>query len=109
MSEKMLYIGAGAGIILFVIIGLLPGSFIGGAIGVHIAAKIFGTPLETSLLPKLIVGVAMILGTAGAGLFLVIGTSSIGWLIGHIIDTAYYGRTLGKEAVVKSKWEDNAS
>jgi hypothetical protein len=88
MSGKGLYIGAGAGIILFAILGLLPGSFVGGAIGVNIATKIFGTPLEASLLPKIIIAAAMITGTFAAGLVFIAGSSLAGWLIGHFIDTA---------------------
>jgi hypothetical protein len=105
MSEKGLYIGAGAGIILFAVIGLLPGSFIGGAIGVNIATKLFGSPLEASLLPKLVVVAAMAVGTLAAGLVFVVGTSSVGWLIGSLLDTTLCGRTMDKEAVVKNKWD----
>lgn len=103
MSEKGLYIGAGAGIILFAIIGLLPGSFIGGAIGVNLATKIFGAPLESSLLPKLVVAIAMISGVLASGLIFVAGSSFAGWLIGHFIQTAYYGTTVNvdNEAVIK--------
>jgi hypothetical protein len=103
MSEKGLYIGAGAGIILFAIIGLLPGSIIGGAIGVKIATKIFGSPLGASLLPKLIVGVTMISGIVATGLVFIAGTSSAGWLIGCIIETSHCGKTLDNGTVVKSK------
>ena len=103
MSKKGLYIGAVAGIILFVVLGLLPGSLIGGAIGVNIATKIFGSPLGASLLIKFIVVAAMALGTLAAWLVFVVGTSSAGWLIGHLLDTTLCGRTLDKMAVVKNK------
>ncbi len=109
MSNKGLYIGTGAGIVLFAIIGLLHGSFIGGAIGVHIATNIFGSPLGTSLLPRLIVAVSMFVGTLAAGMVFIIGTSSAGWLIGSIIDAARDGRFVEKKTAVDSKWDDSVS
>jgi len=32
MARKMAYIGAGAGLVLFAVMGLLPGSLLGGAL-----------------------------------------------------------------------------
>ncbi len=109
MSNKGLYIGTGAGIVLFAITGLLPGSFIGGAVGVNIATNIFGAPLGTSLLPKLIVVISMLLGVLTAGVLFIIGTSSLGWLIGHIMEVARYGRTMENKTVVDTKWDDSVS
>ena len=60
MAKKGLYIGAGAGLVLFAIIGLLPGSFIGGVIGLNIAGSIFGTPVSSAVLPRIIVGASMV-------------------------------------------------
>lgn len=98
MAKKGLYIGAGAGLILFAIVGLLPGSFIGGVIGLNIAGSIFGTPLQTALLPRMIVGASMVLGILVAGVVFVAGTSIIGWLAGSAIDTVRHGKTAGIEA-----------
>jgi len=109
ISNKGLYIGTGAGMVLFAVSGLLPGSFIGGSIGVSIAANIFGAPLGTSLLPKLIVAISMLLGVLTAGVIFIIGTSSLGWLIGHIIEVARYGGTVENKTVVDRKWNDSVS
>ncbi|HLE42014.1 MAG TPA: hypothetical protein VI956_10950 [Nitrospirota bacterium] len=95
--------------VLFAISGLLPGSFIGGSIGVSIAANIFGAPLGISLLPKLIVAISMLLGVLTAGVIFIIGTSSLGWLIGHIIEVARYGGTVENKTVVDRKWNDSVS
>ena len=46
IAKKGLYVGAGAGLVLFAIIGLLPGSFIGGVVGLNIAGSIFGYPVR---------------------------------------------------------------
>ncbi len=109
ISKKGLYIGTGAGIVLFAINGLLPGSFIGGSIGLNIAANIFGNPLGTSLLPRVLVGISMLLGVLAAGVVIIIGASALGWLIGHIIETARYGGTVKNKTVVDSKWNDSVS
>jgi hypothetical protein len=97
MSKIGLYIGIGAGLVVFAISGLLPGSFIGGSIGVHIAKNLFGGTLETSLLSRLIVGASMLSGIFAAGLFLLISTSSLGWLsgysIGYVIDAVRSSRS----------------
>lgn len=91
-AKKGLYIGAGAGLVLFAILGLLPGSFIGGVIGLNIAGSIFGHPLGGAILPRIIVGASMVLGILVAGLVFVAGTSIIGWLIGSVIDTVRHGK-----------------
>jgi len=88
MSQKGMYVGAGAGLVLFAVIGLLPGSFIGGAIGLSIATHIFGGPLGAEILPRVIVGAAMLFGVVVAGLIFIVGASSIGWLLGHAIDSS---------------------
>lgn len=103
-ARKGLYIGAGAGLVLFAILGLLPGSFIGGVIGLNIAGSIFGTPLGTALLPRMVVGASMVLGILVAGVVFVAGTSIIGWLIGSAVDTVKHAKAAGVQATaVKAK------
>jgi hypothetical protein len=92
MAKKGVYVGAGAGLILFALIGLLPGSFIGGVIGLNIAGSIFGHPLSAALLPRIIVGISMVIGVMVAGLVFVIGSSIIGWLAGFAIDAVRHGK-----------------
>src|SRR5271169_4151298 len=76
IAKKGFYIGAGAGLLMFVAVGLLPSSFIGGFIGLQIGRHLFGTALAATVLPRVIVGLSMILGILVAGLFFV-GSSSI--------------------------------
>jgi len=101
MAKKGIYIGAGIGLVLFAIIGLLPGSFIGGVIGINIASMMFGTPLSTSLIPRMIVGASMVLGVCVAGMVFVIGGSILGWLAGHVVETVKEGHTAALEATQK--------
>ncbi len=103
MAKKGLYIGAGAGLILFAILGLLPGSFIGGMIGINIAGSFFGLPLESTIISRLIVGASMILGVFMSGVVFVVGASSLGWLMGHLVDTIRLSRAVAVEAKAKVK------
>lgn len=77
---------------MFAIIGLLPGSFIGGVIGLNIAGSIFIAPLGEAILPRLVVGISMVLGVLIAGIAFVAGASIIGWLTGYSVDAVRHGR-----------------
>ncbi len=101
MAKKMAYIGAGAGLVLFAVIGLLPGSFLGGVVGLNIAGSLFGMPVSSALLPRLIVGVSMLLGVLVSGIVFISGATVAGWLIGYVIDALRTGRPVTAE--VKSK------
>lgn len=100
-ARKMAYIGAGAGLVLFAILGLLPGSFIGGVIGLNIAGSLFGMPVSSALLPRVIVGVSMLLGVLVSGIIFVAGSTVAGWLIGYVIDSLKAGKPVAAE--VKNK------
>jgi hypothetical protein len=86
IAKKGLYAGAGAGLALFALIGLLPGSFIGGAVGLSVAGSMFGIPVGPQLLSRVIVGLFMVLGIMVAGVVFVVGGSLTGWSIGYLID-----------------------
>ncbi len=86
LSKKGLYVGAIIGIILFAVIGLLPSSFIGGVLGLKIASHIFGIPLGVAIMPRVIVGITMVLGVLVTGAIFVIGLSFTGWLCGYVIE-----------------------
>lgn len=101
-ATKGLYLGAGAGLILFAIIGLLPGSFIGGVVGINIAGKLFGLPLGTELAPRVVVGMCMVLGVMISGIIFVVGTSILGWIGGRLIDSVKVSKTAASEVKVKS-------
>ncbi len=85
-AKKTAYIGAGAGLTLFVMIGLLPGSFLGGTLGISLAGSLFGSPLESDLLPRLTVAFSMFLGVLVSGAIFVTSGTFIGWVMGRVID-----------------------
>ena len=97
-ARKMAYAGAGAGVVLFAVAGLLPGSLIGGALGLNIAGSLFGLPVSSALLPRLIVGASMLLGILGSAIMFIAGAASAGSLIGYAIDFFKSGKT------VEAKW-----
>ncbi len=98
MTKKMAYIGAGAGLVLFAVIGLLPGSFLGGVIGLNIAGSLFGLPVSSALLPRVIVGICMLLGVLVSAMIFIAGTSVAGWLLGYAIDSIRAGHAVPAEA-----------
>lgn len=90
LSKKGAYIGAGAGLVLFALFGLLPGSLVGGAAGLNIAGWLFGTPVEPGLLARIIVVASMLAGVLAAGLVIVTATSTLGWIIGKAVEATVH-------------------
>ena len=86
IAKKGAYIGAGAGLVLFAIFGLLPGSLIGGAMGINIAGWMFGLPLEPGLISRGIVLLSMLVGVLVAGIVIVTATTTVGWLAGRLLE-----------------------
>ncbi len=86
ITRKMAYIGAGAGLVLFALYGLLFGSMLGGAAGINIAGWLFGLPLQPGLIARAIVLVSMLVGVLVAGIVIVTTTTTIGWLVGKVLE-----------------------
>ncbi|HDO35794.1 MAG TPA: hypothetical protein ENH07_05815 [Nitrospirae bacterium] len=86
MANRLSFICAGAGIALFAVFGLLPGSFIGGVLGLNMAGVMFGTPVAASVLSRIVVAIGMLTGVMVTGLMFLVGGATLGWLIGTIID-----------------------
>ncbi len=85
-ARKGAYAGTGAGLVLFALFGLLPGSFVGGAAGVTIAGWLFGLPLDPGILSRAIVLAGMLTGVLVAGITIDTATTTIGWLVGKALD-----------------------
>jgi len=86
IARKTAYIGAGAGLVLFALFGLLPGSLLGGAMGINIAGWIFGLPLDPGLLSRIIVLASMLVGVLVAGIVIVTASTTVGWLMGKVLE-----------------------
>ena len=87
-SQKGLYVGTGIGLILFVLVGLLSGSLVGGAIGLRMAGAVFGAPLEGALLARVIVAISMLAGVFASGLIFIGGAGFLGWVAGYVYDAS---------------------
>jgi len=85
-TKKMTYIGAGCGIVLFAVFGLLPGSFLGGVMGLNLAGAIFGLPLTGGVISRLIVAASMVIGVMVAGIISITASSLAAWVLGTIAD-----------------------
>ncbi|HSA78479.1 MAG TPA: hypothetical protein VLG72_06440 [Nitrospirota bacterium] len=94
MTRQGSYIGAGAGLVLFAIFGLLPGSLLGGAAGIKFAGMLFGLPLEPGIMSRAIVLASMLAGVLVAGIAIVAATSAVGWLVGAALGTSVQENTL---------------
>lgn len=104
IARKTTYIGAGAGLVLFAVFGLLPGSLLGGAMGINIAGWIFGLPVQPGLLSRIIVLVSMLIGVLVAGIATVTATSTVGWLVGKVLEPkAHATRENADEAKVAQR------
>ena len=85
-AKSLTYMGAGCGIVLFAIFGLLPGSFLGGIMGLNIAGSLFGMPVSSGVLSRMIIGASMVVGVMVAGIFFITASSLVGWLVGTVVD-----------------------
>jgi len=93
LSRKTAYIGTGAGLVLFAIFGLLPGSLLGGAAGIKFAGLFFGLPLEPGIVSKIIVLTSMLVGVFVSGIVIITATSAAGWLLGRALTTSLAAQT----------------
>jgi hypothetical protein len=103
ISRQATYIGAGSGLVLFAIFGLLPGSLLGGAAGIKFAGMLFGLPLEPGILSRAIVLASMLVGVLVAGIAIITAASAAGWLLGRAIQVAATQRASEATVTVNHK------
>jgi len=82
-TKSLTYIGAGAGVVLFAVFGLLPGSFLGGVMGLNLAGSLLGTPVASGVVARLIVAASMVLGVMVAGIMFITAASTLGWWVAN--------------------------
>jgi uncharacterized membrane protein len=92
LSSRLSLIGAGIGLTVFAIFGLLPGAFLGGVLGLNMASFIFGAPLVPTLIPRILVAIGMLVGVMVAGLMFTAAGASLGWLAGTLADSLVRAR-----------------
>jgi hypothetical protein len=85
-TKKLAYMGAGCGVVLFAVFGLLPGSFLGGVMGLNVAGIFFGTPVDGGMAPRMLVAASMVVGVMVSGMMFIMASTTVGWLIGTVVD-----------------------
>jgi hypothetical protein len=85
IAHKTTYMGAGAGMALFSIFGILPSLIAGGALGLMLADMLFGGTANAETLRRLMAAGGMMLGITLGSAVLVAASSILGWLFGAII------------------------
>ena len=103
IARKTAYIGAGAGLVLFALFGLMPGSLLGGAMGINIAGWLFGLPLKSGLISRIIVLASMLIGVLVSGIAIVTATSAVGWLVGKVLESGAHAKEAREEAKAGSR------
>jgi hypothetical protein len=103
LSKKTTYIGAGAGLVLFAIFGLLPGSLLGGAAGIKFAGMLGHLPLEPGILTRAIILASMLIGVMVSGIMIVTATTTAGWLLGSVIDLSTHQTASESLAIARHK------
>ncbi len=104
IARKAAYIGAGGGLVIFALFGLLPGSLLGGAAGLNIAGWLFGMPLHPGLISRMIVLASMLVGILVAGIAIVTVMSAAGWLAGKLIEAGVHAKeTTGERELSKAE------
>ena len=81
-SKKMTLIGAGCGVVAFAVFGMLPGSFLGGVMGLDLAGMLLGLPVTSGVLSRLIVAASMVIGVMVSGIMFITASSLAGWILG---------------------------
>jgi hypothetical protein len=98
IARKTAYIGTGAGLVLFALFGLMPGSLLSSAMGINIAGWLFGLPLQPGLVARVVVLASMFIGVLVAGIVMVSATSTIGWLVGKVFESGTHPREYAEKA-----------
>ena len=86
MSKKGLYIGTGVGLILFVLVGLLTGSLVGGMAGLALVKTLLGGPAQATLIARMIVALSMVAGVVASAVLFIAGMGVLGWAAGFLFE-----------------------
>ncbi len=98
-AKRCLYVGIGVGLVLFVLAGLLPGSLLGGLVGLKIVGVVFGGPMTHAILPRIILAVSVIGGILLSAVVYVVGSGLVGWCAGHMIASAKEKKVAVRDAL----------
>lgn len=84
VAKKAALIGAGIGLAMFALFGLLQGSVIGGAVGIDIVNTMYGQAQYPTLLARVFIGASMLAGVIISGTVFVVGCASVAGATGYL-------------------------
>lgn len=84
IAKKAALVGAGIGLAMFALFGLLEGSVIGGAIGLDIVNSLYDPSVSPTLLARAIIAGSMLAGVVVSGTVFVVGCASIAGAAGYL-------------------------
>jgi hypothetical protein len=85
--KRLAYMLTGCGTVLFLIFGLFPGSYLGGAMGLNVAGIVLGLPVTSGIFSRWIVAASMAMGVMVSGIMFITAAATAGWLISTALDT----------------------
>lgn len=99
--KRGIIIGAIVGIVVFLCIGIVPGSFVGGMIGLNMASILFDAPFNSELAPRLIVAVSMVMGVLLSALMIVSISALVGVVGTNLVAHIRAERKLSSKVALK--------
>ena len=85
LASKGLYVGTGAGLVLFILMGFLPSSLIGGVVGLKVVGWMYGT-FQATIISRLVLAVCMMAGILVSATLFTVGAGLMGWSVGGMMD-----------------------
>lgn len=76
--KRGIYIGTGAGLLLFVLLGFFPSAMIGGFLGMKLAELILG-PASMGILARILSALSMIGAVVFTGIIFIFGGAYVGY------------------------------
>ena len=87
--KKITLFGSFLGFITFLFVGLIPSILYGGYMGLAIVGAMFGSPIETALIAKIITVGGMALGMLSVGFLFVVLGSVVGFVFGRFVQLGF--------------------
>lgn len=84
LAKKVALVGAGIGLAMFALFGLLQGSVVGGAIGLGIVNTLYAPAQFPTLLARTIIGASMLAGVIVSGTVFVVGCAALAGAVGYL-------------------------
>lgn len=84
-NRQFTLVGAAVGLACFLAVGLLPSLVYGGYAGVMLATGLFGSPLQATVLVRLLLVFTMVLGVLSIGSLFTIAGSVVGAAVSYLL------------------------